>query len=521
MEPARALIRPVEAPAPQPTVDRRVAVIDVGSNTARLVLFRASREASIRAIFEEKESPRLGLNVGPDGSLDRTAVERGSATLQRFAATLQALGRPPTVAVATSAVRDAPNGAAFLDRVARETGIGLRVLTGTDEARSAYLGIASAWELHDELVADLGGGSLQIAAVRSGHLANSVSLPLGGLRLTGRFLEHDPPKGREIDALRERVRGEIDRSLDALGRRPGRLFGVGGTVRSLAKLAINLRDFPIARVHGYPLRPRDLAALSELVIDMPAERRAELPGIGNDRADVIVAGLVVIEELLKASKSEIVTVSGTGIREGLALELLGADLPASAEELARRSVRAASGAFDFSTEHGERVERAARQLFELLAKRREWSEEEHRALSVAAWMHDSGTAIDIWRHARHSAYLIRNVPLWGLSQREVLLASMAAYLHEGDASPSSWRKDYLPIVNGADIQTARGLGTILYVAESLDGSEPRFAMSEGSSALTIARGRLPEDGGPPAKAAEKVRKPLAREFGLEVRLRDP
>lgn len=509
-----------EAVAVRPVADRRVGVVDVGSNTARLVVFQTAPGGFLRATYEAKESPRLGLAVAPDGAISRDAFDRGVAGLQRFSRMLRAFGAPRTVGVATSAVRDAPNGRAFVEKVHKETGLDLRVLTGTEEARYAFLGVSSSWELDNDLVCDLGGGSLQIAATRKGALHNSVSLPLGALRLTQRFFAHDPPKGREVEELREHVRLDLRDALEAIGPPHRRLFGVGGTVRALAKVAINLREYPIPRVHGFPLRSHDLEALGELLLDTPSEKRSSVPGIGTDRADVIVAGLVVFEELLRASGADGVTVSGTGIREGLALEEIHAPLPATAEELARRSVAGASEALAFSVEHGEQVERVARQLFDLVAVRRKWGEEERRALMVAAWMHDAGTAIDLWRHARHSAYLVRNVPLWGLSQREILIASMVAYLHEGDDAPSSWRRDFLPLIRGSDIDLARQLGTLLYVAETLIGGEPRFSLPEGSDHLSITLGE-PKDGGLPPKVLEKVRKPLRREFHLEVKPRDP
>ncbi|HEV2428361.1 MAG TPA: Ppx/GppA phosphatase family protein [Thermoplasmata archaeon] len=518
MERARAI---ADAPPRSETAaDRRLAVVDVGSNTARLVLFQGSSEGSLRAVFEAKESLRLGWRVGPDGTLDAGAVERGLAGLHRFADRLEALGSPRTIGVATSAVREAPNGRTFVERVERETGLRLRILDGTEEARYAYLGVSSAWSLDHDLVCDLGGGSLQLVSTRRGAIRNSVSLPLGTLRLSQRFFEHDPPREREVEALETEVRESLRRALEVLGRPTGRLLGVGGTVRSLAKVAIGLREYPIARVHGYPLRPRDLEALRELLLELPSEKRRDLPGIGGDRADVIVAGLLVIDALRREAQVDALTVSGTGIREGLALEEIQAKLPASADELAHRSARAASEALDFSIQHGESVERLARQFFQAIADRQRWGEEERLSLSVAAWMHDAGIAIDLWRHARHSAYLIRNVPLWGLSQREVLLASMAAYLHEGDGPPSSWRKEFLPILKGSDIETARQLGAILYAAEALAGVEVKLGLPDGAGALELSIAKGAQD--PPVpKALEKIRKPLHRELGLEVKLRDP
>ena len=504
--------READAIAPRPMADRRLAVIDVGSNTARLVIFQTAPGGFLRAIHEVKESPRLGLGVGADGSIGREAFDRGMAGLRRFAQTLEAFGNPRTVGVATSAVRDAPNGRSFVDKVAKETGIELRVLSGTEEARYAYLGLSSSWELETDLVADLGGGSLQIAATRKGMLQNSVSLPLGALRLTQRFFEHDPPKGREVDALREHVHDGLRDALEAIGRDRWRIFGVGGTVRSLAKVAINLREYTdlpgSMGSHCAPTTSRRSASSSSTC---PRKSAGRSRGIGADRAEVIVAGLIVIEELLRTSGTDLLTVSGTGIREGLALEEVRAQLPASAEELARRSVRGASEALAFSVAHGEEVEHVARQLFNLLADRLRSGGGGASGPTVAAWMHDAGTAIDLWRHARHSAYLVRNVALWGLSQREILLASMVTYLHEGDEPPSSWRRDYLPLIRGSDIELARQLGTLLYVAETLEGGEPKFSLPEGSETLTIALGRSGDSGLPP-KVIEKVRKPLRREF---------
>jgi exopolyphosphatase/guanosine-5'-triphosphate,3'-diphosphate pyrophosphatase len=493
-----------------------VAVIDVGSNTARLVLFRTSSTGALRAIDERKEVPRLGAGTGPDGALSAEAIQRGVASLARFARALEELGAPPAVGVATSAVRDAPNGAAFLRKVEEETGLSLRILSGLEEARYAYLGVASAWELTNALVSDLGGGSLQLGEVREGRLQNSVSLPLGVLRLTQRFLLHDPPKDREVDELRAQVRDSIQKTLEAFRGHDYRIFCAGGTVRALARAAIDLRDYPIARVHGYALRERDLEALFDLLIDVPAAKRRAVAGIGNDRADVVIAGLVVFQELLRATGERLLTVSGTGIREGIALEAVQAKLPASAEELALRSVRGAAEGLNFSIGHAEEVARIATDLFAVLAPAREWGPSERRALLVAAWMHDAGISIDLWRHNRHSAYLIRNYPLWGLDPREVLLASMAAYLHEGDPPPSSWRKEYLLLLRSADLDTARGLGAILQAAELLTGARPAFQLGSGGKGLSI-EGADTANGTAGDRRMDKVRKALEREFHLEVK----
>ncbi len=497
---------------------RTLGVIDIGSNTARFVVFEVAAE-TVRAIYETKDLPRLGLAPGSDGRLNEEAMARGVTTVRRFARINRALGISKTLAVATSAVRDAPNGPDFVREVERASGVLLRVLSGAEEARYGYLGAAGAWELENDIVLDLGGGSLQLAEVHSGALRNSVSLPLGALRLSQRYFEHDPPKRREWDDLRTHVRTTLASVLEAFGGGPYRLVGIGGTVRSLARASVALREYPLRRVHGYALTDHDVEALSELLGEMPAAKRRAVPGIGGDRADIVLAGIVVLEELVRAVKVDRILVSGTGIREGIAFEAIGAKLPAPADVLAERSAAAAAQSFAFRLDHGREVAATCQALFDVLAPRFEGGPKEARALRVAAWMHDAGTAIDLWNHAHHSAYLIQNYPIWGLDQREVLLASMATYLHEGDLPPSEWKKGFLPIIGPPDLAMASRLGAILEVAELLSPARPRFGLAAGGRALALSFS-APADTTLPPRWVEKARKPMEREFGLEVRPRD-
>ncbi|MHB8351903.1 MAG: Ppx/GppA phosphatase family protein [Thermoplasmata archaeon] len=493
----------------------RLAVLDVGSNTARLVLFRTGRAGGIRAMAEWKEVPRLGLEPAPDGTLREAAMERGVAALVRFGRILDEIGPDRVFAVATSAVRDAPNAAEFLRRVRQASGLELRILSGAEEARYAYLGVASAWELGHALVCDLGGGSLQIVETSPERLKNSVSLPLGALRLHHRYLAHDPPKSREWEELRAAVREALEASLSAFGGGPYELIGLGGTVRAMARAAIELRSYPFPRVHGYALRARDLQALHELLGEMPAERRRSVPGIGSDRADVILVGLVLFEALLRAARAPGITVSGTGIREGIALEAIGAKLPAPADELAHRSVSVLAETVGFDLEEGEQVAEIATELLDLAAGPGGSDPSERRALRVAGWMRGAGTAIDLWRYARHSAYLVRNVPIHGLSPREVLLAALALDGGEEVAPGAGGKKEGILGRGAADRSTARRLGGYLQAAAWLRPARPRFTVTEAGKTLSVAMDPVRAAMLSP-RALEKARKLLEREMDREV-----
>jgi exopolyphosphatase / guanosine-5'-triphosphate,3'-diphosphate pyrophosphatase len=210
-------------------------------------------------------------------------------------------------------------------------------------------------------------------------------------------------------------------------------------------------------------------------------------------------------------------VSATGIREGIALEHAGVRVPAAPETLAWRSVTAEANALGFSLPHGEAVRGVALELFEALAPRFGWGPSERLVLSVAAWMHDVGWTIDPWRHAKHSAYVLRHAAIHGLTHREVAIASIVAYLHEGDPFPSAWKETFREVLDEEDLETARRIGALVFFAEALDGARPGIWIPRGSDRLVLT----PESGRgarPSERTVQRLRKPTRRALGLEVEL---
>jgi exopolyphosphatase/guanosine-5'-triphosphate,3'-diphosphate pyrophosphatase len=507
------LVRNDLAHGVNPTSD--IAVIDVGSNTTRLVLFETTPAGGLRSVYETKEIPRLGQDLGPDHSLAPAAIERGYRAMRRFARQLEMMGEPPVIAVATSAVRDAPNGPEFVRRVRRDANIALRIIPPEEEARLAYLGVAGAWELDRDAIFDLGGGSLQAITTQEGKIDHVESVRLGALRLTDRFLRHDPPKRHEIDDLRSHVEAELRHVPRFQPRKDSELFAVGGTMRSVARVSISHRHYPLPQVHGYALSRVEIEELCERFVHLKTDRRRDIEGLSGHRADVIIAGCLVAEELLDRFDLPGITVSGTGIREGIVYDRLQVPLPGPSEILAHRSVTAAARAFGFSLPHGDQVCRTAVELFDLLADRYGWQREERLALMVAAWMHDVGSVIEIWRHPVHSAYLLRHAAVFGLSHRQTLLASLAAAMHEGDEPPGDWVHQWRPPLRPRDDTIARGLGLLLFTAETLDGSAVRFRLRRSPRALVI-RPAGPKWLAPSDRTTERLRKPFRRVLGLEV-----
>jgi len=296
-------------------VDDVVALIDLGSNAVRFLVARITPGKGFHVVRDERVQTRLGAGRGV--RLPVAAMEQTIAAVRRFVRSLDRRRPPRVLAVATAAVRDAAN-ARHLLRGLREAGVtSIEVLSAESEGQ---LGAAAAIEslpFEDGMVVDLGGGSLQITEVRDADVGHVVSLPLGAIRLSRRFLHDDPPTAAQIGALRREVRRQLTDLTDTLPS--GTLIGLGGTIRALARMYLAASGRRRRRLHGVRL---PAAAVSDLAARLAAcnrRRRCRIPGLKAERADVIVAGAAVIDELLIRSRHKTVTVCEHGVRHGVLL----------------------------------------------------------------------------------------------------------------------------------------------------------------------------------------------------------
>ena len=301
-----------------------LATIDIGTNTTLLLVARLSPEGSLERLEERAEITRLGRGIGTSGKLGADGMARTLAALQEFATV--ARGHQATIAaVGTEALRRATNGAEFLDPAAKILGIPIEVIDGAREAALTFKAVADAFPaaLPGALtVVDIGGGSTEIVIASGGEVAFNVSLPLGSVRLTERFIHHDPARLEEIAA----ITATVDTALASVpfpgaNARPGTLVGVAGTVTSLAAMAEALVTYDPARVHGYRLTQEALAEqIARLRVGTQAARE-RIIGLDPRRADVILAGALILQRIAAAAQSPEIQVSDRGIRWGLMHEL--------------------------------------------------------------------------------------------------------------------------------------------------------------------------------------------------------
>jgi exopolyphosphatase/guanosine-5'-triphosphate,3'-diphosphate pyrophosphatase len=293
----------------------RVAAIDIGTNSTRLLVADADGEA-LREMERLLEITRLGDRVDADGELAEASMRRVETCVARYAERARELDASMPLAVATSAVRDAANGAEFMQRLEQRCGVRTRVLTGEQEARLTLRGVVSGRALSGAVVVcDIGGGSTELIAGEDGRVGFAVSLNLGCVRMSERHLHSDPPTADEVAALRREAAGMLPGDVPA-----GSLIGVAGTITTLATIDLGLDEEIPERVDGHELSAEAVAAQLERLAALPLQERRQVRGLMPERASTIVAGSAILAELLRHLGAERLTVCERDILHGAALE---------------------------------------------------------------------------------------------------------------------------------------------------------------------------------------------------------
>lgn len=398
-----------------------MAVIDIGSNSGRVVVYQLETYSHFRILAAGRASLRLVRDLDLEGRFSDEAVEHAMAALRDFKAIAVGAGAQRIIAVATAATREAANGPALVQRIKDELGIEVTTIDGEGEGRYGFLGAVSSLPVDTGMVFDMGGGSAQIGVFERRALVRTWSLPLGSLRLSLGFLAADPPKKREIERLVDHVRRLIaDAGIPTLAP-GGVLVGTGGTVRNLAKIDVRHSGYPISRLHGYVLARKHVRDIAHTLAERRAAERGRVSGLNQDRSDSIVGGAFGIKALMSALEAETVMVSGQGVREGLLVSLLSEQIP-PVSVVRADSITALTTRFTTWTAHAAaRRSALARSLIGALEPL--VREDVREALGHAAALVDIGRAVDFFDRFEHAATIVMNTELNGFSHHDVALLS--------------------------------------------------------------------------------------------------
>jgi exopolyphosphatase / guanosine-5'-triphosphate,3'-diphosphate pyrophosphatase len=499
----------------------RIAVVDLGSNTFRLVVFEYHPGRYWRLADEIREGVRISAGAG-DGVIQPAALERAGRTAQAFARYCAAARIDRVEALATSAIREADNGAEALAAINGPDGLTARVISTEEEARYGYLGVVNTTTLTDGMFLDVGGGSMQIGRLEGRLLEDLVSRRLGAVRMTERFMPGSSDDRAGVKRLRRYVERELE-GLPWLEAGTDRMVGIGGNVRTLAAMAQRAEDYPLREIHGYHL---DREVLKELVKEMsqlPVDERSNMPGLKRDRADIMLAGATVILAAMDVVGIETLEVCGYGLREGALFEHLYAPAdPPLVPDVRRASVLNLAAVYGVDGPHADHVADLALQLFDGLARiglhdadgrEREW-------LWAAAMLHDVGVLIDYHDHHKHSQYLVQHAGLPGFTHREL---SIIAELTRGHRK-GLWPFHGLPGVHEpGDEERYDRLRACLRLAEQLDRGRARTVTSAVPSRNGDAIRVLLESTDDPQLAlwaAQRESPAFEQAFGLRLQLTD-
>lgn len=444
----------------------RVGVIDLGSNTTRLIVMSYTPHHSFKLTDEVRETVRLAEGIGEDGRLQPGPMARGVAAMRLFANYCKSTGVERIVPVATSAVREASNQAEFLELVEREAGLTMRVLSAEEEAYYGYLGTINALALNDAFLIDIGGGSTQVTMIRGRGFQRAFSRPLGALRISDRYIHSDPISNKEFKAL-EQAATEAFADLDWFHDTRGTtLAGIGGSIRTLAEVDMKASGHSLDRVHGYRLKRERLEELIDRLRGMSTKQREDLPGLGRDRADIILGGGMILRQLMRRGDFDSITVSGYGLREGLFFEqLLVGENPPLLNDLRGFSVQNLARLYNYEPIHVAKVRDLSLALYDQLRQLHGFGEWERELLGYAAIIHDIGTAVGYYDHHKHGAYLVLNSAMLGFTHREIIILSQLVRFHrKGEINLAEYRD----ILEAGDEDRIAKLAALLRIAEYLE-----------------------------------------------------
>lgn len=462
-----------------PDLTQRLAAIDIGTNSIRLIIAEALREGNYRILDEERDNVRLGRRLTETGKLDPEAVEQSLAALRRMKQIATGFQVREIRAIATCAVREAEDGAEFC-RQAKELGVDVEVISPEREAQLAFLSVTRAFNLEGKnvAVADIGGGSTEIILASGNVIETIYGTSLGAVRLAERFpLAQQGANGEAF----ERFVRRLDRLLRKQTRKPAflphLLIGSGGTFTSLAEMVMAAKRQIGLPPRGYEISHADVRHLLERLRKMPAKLRRNVPGLSPDRADIIVAGLAIVDALMRRFRVNLLQVHDRGVRDGLLLTMIDEALGRDGES--PRNREAAIDRFaancDVDLEHGKQVARLSGEILEQLSSQFAFDPEDRQLLETAARLQDVGYLINYDQHHKHSYHLILNARLPGFRPRDLELIANVARYHRG-ARPKRKHRNFRQLT-AADQDRVRKLAAILRVAGGLDRSHTQQVRS--------------------------------------------
>lgn len=449
----------------------RLAAIDIGTNSIRCIVVEVDQQGRYMVLDDEKATVRLGENLAASGAISPAAFARAVDAMSRIRKLIDGLKVTEVEVVATSAVRSASNGGELVSVLSRELGREIRVITGDEEAELVARSVRHNFDMSGKryMIIDIGGGSVEIMSAVANHVESCVSLELGAVRMTDKFISSDPVKETELAKLKRHVRSELKAAFGDNRPSVQTFIGSGGTITTLASMVMSMRKQAYSTSHGYEVLRSEVVHLLAMLVRKDIKALRSVPGLNPDRADIIIAGLVVIDELMRYFGANMMLVNERGIREGLIISCMKRLqlLPeAQTQRSWKESVLEFARSCHYDEPHSRHVAKISLSIFDGLAKEFGLKKNDRRLLEAAALLHDVGYFISYNSHHKHSHHLIRHAELFGFSPREREMTALIARYHR-KSLPKKKHPEYDRLEPKDQLLVSR-LGGILRLSDGLD-----------------------------------------------------
>jgi exopolyphosphatase / guanosine-5'-triphosphate,3'-diphosphate pyrophosphatase len=454
----------------------RIAAIDIGTNSVHMIVVQVRSDLSFEVIDREKEMVRLGAG-GLDGrALTPEAMHAALQVLSKFRRLAESHKVDEVIAVATSATREAENGGEFLQAINDQTGIRARVISGTEEARlihmAAVYGVSAASD--SVVLIDIGGGSVEVTLGTGPAIELGQSFKLGVIRLTERFVQSDPLEPRDERRLVRHIENQAGSYLRQIAESGfDRVIGTSGTILSLGAVAAAADGGAPGSLRNRRFPAKAIRHIRKEAVALELEKRLRIPGLEPRRADLVVAGAVLLDELLRRLGATEITLCDLSLREGVILDYIARHRKEIAQvdrypDVRRRSVIELAERCNYWPEHSNHVARLAIALFDQTRAIHGLTDREREWLEFASILHDIGVHISYEGHHKHSYYLVKNGDLRGFEPEEIETIALVARYHR-QGTPKRKHDGFRELPRRTR-RTVRTLAAMLRLAESLDRS---------------------------------------------------
>lgn len=445
---------------------KNIAVIDIGSNSMRVLVYEIYENNSYKIIDEEKRMTRLGQYIDENNDLSNEGIEKLLITLEFFKILCEKNNVVEIIVVATEAIRRADNRNDILTLVKENINLDIRILSGLEESAYGYITIKATMDIDDALLVDIGGSSMEITLVKNKKILSGISLPLGSIPLTKLFPFDAPPDKDTMAEFKKYIFKEFDKLPWLSNAKDLPLIGIGGTARSIGKIHKKFINYPLDLLHNYTILFDEVKIIHNHVLELNSNQKAKLKGLPKERADIFTAPFSALVMLMDYCNCPLLKISQYGIREGVLYEkLLGQSM--NNMDMLDFSLNNILTNNDLNIPHAEKIRELSYVLFNYLKNLKSKDTTlENKLLGVSAKLHDLGVSISVKHAYKHSFYIAINSLISGLTHKEILMVGYTIAL--SGKFDYKLTDEYKDLLTKDDIMICKRLSILLCLAHKID-----------------------------------------------------